>query len=390
MEKRFQQEKINFKEAARLVGYTPEYLSLLARKRKIQAKKVGRDWLVDRNEVLHFFNGRNKWSRKDRIGHNELHVVTNEAPSTAIAESEDKFHYNEIFSSANRVLQYIFTSTRWLKNSNKKTLLTIGVGLFGLAAVTTGTVFLFGGPAAIEQATSTQVNKSTFPFASFIGGYETDPAVGIGFPVRVEADDIRDGDIVSLKNSQYTLSAKPYETTLFGVVNREPALTVGPLPPDEATSPVISNGRASVRVSTINGVIHRGDFITSSDIPGVGIKADGFGYVLGMAMEDFIESDSEVIGKIPVLINPRIHTPITNLRAAPVEVLRYLLAFVIAAGSIILGFTYFGKVARSGVEAVGRNPLAARLINFSIFFNLLLTIGIIAAGIMIAYGVIII
>ncbi|KKW33506.1 MAG: hypothetical protein UY78_C0010G0001, partial [Parcubacteria group bacterium GW2011_GWA1_53_13] len=43
----------------------------------------------------------------------------------------------------------------------------------------------------------------------------------------------------------------------------------------------------------------------------------------------------------------------------------------------------------TGVEALGRNPLAGRLIEFGVFLNLFLTLGIIAIGIIIAYGIII-
>jgi len=38
---------------------------------------------------------------------------------------------------------------------------------------------------------------------------------------------------------------------------------------------------------------------------------------------------------------------------------------------------------------LGRNPLAARIIEFGVFLNLFLTLGIIAVGILIAYGIII-
>jgi F0F1-type ATP synthase membrane subunit c/vacuolar-type H+-ATPase subunit K len=65
------------------------------------------------------------------------------------------------------------------------------------------------------------------------------------------------------------------------------------------------------------------------------------------------------------------------------------MAFIIGFSSVVTGFIYFGKVARSGVEALGRNPLAARLIQFGIFINLLLTFGIMLLGGVIAYVIII-
>jgi len=50
----------------------------------------------------------------------------------------------------------------------------------------------------------------------------------------------------------------------------------------------------------------------------------------------------------------------------------------------LLGFVAFGRVAGRGVEALGRNPLAARVIQLGIFLNVFITVAIIAAGILVA------
>ena len=50
-----------------------------------------------------------------------------------------------------------------------------------------------------------------------------------------------------------------------------------------------------------------------------------------------------------------------------------------------LGIWYFGRVARSGVEAIGRNPLATRAIQLGVILNLLLTLVILLVGIALAY-----
>lgn len=62
--KRFQQEEISLKNASKLVGYTSEYLTLLARQGKIKARKIGRDWIIEKNTVLRFFDGRSKWQKQ--------------------------------------------------------------------------------------------------------------------------------------------------------------------------------------------------------------------------------------------------------------------------------------------------------------------------------------
>jgi len=213
------------------------------------------------------------------------------------------------------------------------------------------------------------------------------PKGGIGFSVKVENADAVDGDIVSFRDGAYRLASVRHDANMLGVVSKNPAITVGAGSRDGV--PVVSSGHTQVRVSTINGPIQSGDLITSSAIPGIGARAEGFGQVLGVALSDFETSDKEEIGMIPVSVNVRTHTPFTEFTSKPFDVLRYLLAFLIAAGSVIVGFVYFGKVARTGVEALGRNPLAGRLIEFGVFLNLFLTLGIIAIGIIIAYGIII-
>lgn len=42
---------ITLKEAAKATPYSPEYLGLLARTGKIDAKKIGRDWLTTKEAM---------------------------------------------------------------------------------------------------------------------------------------------------------------------------------------------------------------------------------------------------------------------------------------------------------------------------------------------------
>lgn len=53
---------ITTKEAAELCGYDPSYIRLLALRGKIEAQKLGRDWLVNRESVLAHK------ARMDRLG----------------------------------------------------------------------------------------------------------------------------------------------------------------------------------------------------------------------------------------------------------------------------------------------------------------------------------
>jgi hypothetical protein len=209
-----------------------------------------------------------------------------------------------------------------------------------------------------------------------------------------------DGDIVSSqKGGGFILSKTPYEPFLFGVVSMRPALYLY----DKAVKngvPVINNGKAFVRVTTEKGVINRGDPITSSTTPGVGIKATDNGYIVGTAEEEYKERDPKKVGKILVAVDPRFAQINTNLLATlfslprlsfsatiltPLNSLRYLVAGIIAAASFYLGFRFFGHVSVSGVEAIGRNPLARRSILVSVFVNAFLTVCVILIGFGVAY-----
>ena len=124
-------------------------------------------------------------------------------------------------------------------------------------------------------------------------------------------------------------------------------------------------------------------------ITGIGVKADQFGIIIGTALEDYVSTDREQLSSIAVNLDIGTYGLLTNLTSNPRVAFRYVLAFVVAAASIIAGFVYFGKVAQTGVESLGRHPLAARLIYISVLFHLLLTIGIMLLGVFIAYLIIV-
>ena len=162
---------------------------------------------------------------------------------------------------------------------------------------------------------------------------------------------------------------------------------------------VMQKGDVLVRVSSQNGNIEVGDLVTTSTVPGVAKKATSNGFILGLALEAYASDDSETTGNILVSIN--IHPTssfvgdranlVANIRQAlsapviaPLASLRYLLAFIIAILAFALGFLYFGRVVKSGVEAVGRNPLASRVIQITVIINILITLVIVVTGLAIA------
>ena len=236
-------------------------------------------------------------------------------------------------------------------------------------------------------------------------GQESDLLTGTGVAISVPVvdKDIQDGDIIASTEQGYKLANYAYQPSIYGVHTNNPALflengdttlNIG------ITYPVITSGKAYVRVSTVNGGIKRNDFITSSDIKGAGQKASANGYVLGTALEDYTESDNKKVGKILVYINPHFNAAFIAVREnliqslkniaasptlAPLTTFRYILAAIIAVGSFIIGFIHFGRIVKTGIVALGRNPLAGVFIQVGVLMNIVLTIGIVLAGLGVSY-----
>jgi hypothetical protein len=105
-------------------------------------------------------------------------------------------------------------------------------------------------------------------------------------------DFIEPGSVVGLDSSIYAgvqKTEKPYQSDILGVVSTNPGLILGDASPKSADRPVMLalNGRVPVRVTAQNGDINPGDLLTSSSIPGVAMKADKTGTVIGIAMESY-------------------------------------------------------------------------------------------------------
>jgi hypothetical protein len=226
-----------------------------------------------------------------------------------------------------------------------------------------------------------------------------------GTAVTVEIQDkiVPDGSIISALEKGYTLSKNTYDTSIYGATSTTPAVSLEAKEGNNLHS-VVYAGQTKVLVSTINGVIKKNDFITSSEIPGVGMKATENGFVLGIALENYSGKNQ---GRILVSVSPHQNNSIVTTVAtknifdliinsekaakmSPLDSLRYLVAALIVVFAFILGFIFFGKVAQRGVEAVGRNPLAGRFIEFSVILNVLLTALIIVVGLGLAYLILII
>ncbi len=224
--------------------------------------------------------------------------------------------------------------------------------------------------------------------------------LGVADLYKISNENVKDGDIISASEKDFSLSKNPYDSALVGVVSTNPALYFGYNESiNDKLYPVITTGTPIVNVSTINGNIKAGDAITSSELPGVGMRADKSGFVLGIALKDYAEADTQKIGQIPVALNMRFFYPGTPYRRSqfdvftlfsnpifesPTTFLRYFMAISVLLVSLATGTIYFGKIARAGIEAMGRNPLAGKIIQFGVFVNVGISIALVLSGVAVA------
>ncbi|KKU55708.1 hypothetical protein A3C34_03075 [Candidatus Amesbacteria bacterium RIFCSPHIGHO2_02_FULL_48_21] len=229
-------------------------------------------------------------------------------------------------------------------------------------------------------------------------------STGMGVTYEFAKGEVVDGDIICNAPEGMKPCLTAYDVGIVGVYTQKPGIILENTKLFNGKA-IVTFGKANVRVSVADGVIKKGDFVTSSEKPGLGQRATKSGNVLGVALENYESTDVNAVGKVIVALNIRPAIVATTARGnlietlrqgllaptlAPLASLRYLLAILVAMTSFILGFVYFGRVAKGGVEAIGRNPLARRAIQIGVALNLVLTLSIMAGGIVLAYVILII
>ncbi len=238
---------------------------------------------------------------------------------------------------------------------------------------------------------------------SSVFAQEQNISLGIANYVTIKDKDVRNGDIVSSTEEGYALSRIPYDPLVIGVVSTNPAVSLNIEGSEDDSYPVVTSGNVEINVTSLNGDIKAGDLITSSTIPGAGMKANQTGYILGRALDDYSSSNKSEVGRINIALN--LHYSYSSSKTppgikdilslsvlatyeSPSAVFKYVVAGVVIMLSFILGVVSFGRVANTGVEALGRNPLAGKMIQIGIVLNVLITLSIIAAGFGMAYLII--
>lgn len=217
-------------------------------------------------------------------------------------------------------------------------------------------------------------------------------------------DSATPGDIVSLTKAGFKLSKISYDSSIYGVVTSKATIVLTEKQVSKNSKLVVKTGKALINVTSANGTIKKNDFITSSAKAGVGQKATTNGFIVGVALEDYTQKDPKAVGEVLATIDPRYNISFTDAGTnllnflqnagsasflSPLASLRYLIAALVAGLTFVLGFLFFGRVASKGVEALGRNPLAAAMIQASVILNVLLAALIILVGLAIAYFILV-
>lgn len=120
---------------------------------------------------------------------------------------------------------------------------------------------------------------------------------------------IEEGEVVIIDEIDATSSGILYKTTIpydrrvVGVISTDPGLILGspdidPVKMSQQRKLALT-GRVPVKVTTQNGDIKVGDYLTSSQHPGIAMKATKAGPVIGQALNDY---SGDTVGLVNVLV----------------------------------------------------------------------------------------
>ena len=214
------------------------------------------------------------------------------------------------------------------------------------------------------------------------------------------------GDIVSFdKNTKtFHLAHIPGDKDAFGVIVKNPVLLLSDNGPG---FPIITSGEVLVNVTTKNGPIKAGNYISPSSIPGKGVKATvSDPYIVGTAISSFpavssstsLQTNKIYRGSIQMLFYHRINPLVAVVQQTPQSVkigkniifhiVKYILAALVAIGTIYVAFRASGSSMKSGIISIGRNPLAKSSIHSMLILNTIMIIIISIIGLVAALALV--
>ncbi len=238
-------------------------------------------------------------------------------------------------------------------------------------------------------------------------GYQSDQSLQKGMIVKVSKTNTNKVEAVTQNDVE----------DIFGVVISSGDATVTLSNPGVNQTYVATSGRYDVLVSTQNGAIKPGDYITISSLAGVGMKAaSAQSLVLGKAITPFNGgSDTETTatlngsnGKVTVKLghvqvdvsvahNPlyekqdQAGVPKVLSKAAqlvtnrPVSAFRIYASLAVIGASLLIAGSILYAGVRTGMTAVGRNPLAKKTIFRSLIQVTLMSLIVFVIGVFAVY-----
>lgn len=239
-----------------------------------------------------------------------------------------------------------------------------------------------------------------------------------GFPT---ADNYPNGTLVSIRNTVPTsveLANLNNNDYLLGTVESEgdSLLTISG---SNSTVYVATSGDVQAFVSDVNGEVKKGDFVGSSWISGIGMKADKDSQqkLLGIALQSFSDvADSAVkfanietptgevsakVAKIAIRLFDREIGPALNQQTSALEnfaskitgkevaFARIFAALALFVVSLIISGVFLSNAIRGSFISLGRNPLASSSIFASLMQVSGVSISLVLIGALIAYLVLI-
>jgi len=238
--------------------------------------------------------------------------------------------------------------------------------------------------------------------------FATDDRLVNGMIVSIVGDTPSRVELANLNNNRY----------LTGVAEDED-ISLLSLQKDPTDVTVATYGEVEVYVSDINGDIKTGDFIGTSWLNGVGMRATDTTEqkVLGVALSDFsaennryetiedIDTDdglkSAQVGRIAVRIlsqevGPRtgnsssdITTFVQQLAGRDVSVFRAVIATIVLISSLVVSGVFIVNSIRNSFISIGRNPLASSAIFSSLIQVSAVSVIVILIGAAISYALLV-
>ncbi len=229
----------------------------------------------------------------------KFQVATNQTDDTCVVGVDSI----EAASSVGNVACDTSSGTIAVATTNDETVLVSG----SVTAVTADTVNIQAAQAT-TNATAFKVYKGSYLLAYRVTGADLAETY-----YSVDRD-IKAGELVALDTGaagEVRKTARPYDNNTLGIVSTKPGLVMGDPPTGAASHPVLvaMAGRVPVKVTTHHGQnpIRAGDFLTSSEVPGVAMRADRPGQVIGKALTSLAADQDE--GVVIAFIEPGYRGP---------------------------------------------------------------------------------